>query len=271
MSGRPDGPARALTVAGTDSGGGAGVAADLKTFTAHGVWAMCAVTAVTAQNTVGVQAACVLDPELVVAQLESVAGDIGVDALKTGMLGNAAVVAAVAGALRRLRLGPLVVDPVAVASTGARLLGPGGVEALRSELLPLADLVTPNLPEAAALAGLPPIEDRAGMHRAAGAILALGPRAVLVKGGHLGGEASPDLLVRAGSEPLWLEAERLAGRHHHGTGCVLSAAVTARLARGEPLQTAVEGAKRFVARSIAAGLDIGRGVGPVNPSGSSPP
>ncbi len=264
-------PPRALTVAGTDSGGGAGVAADLKTFTAHGVWGLCAVTAVTAQNTLGVQAAAVLDPALVVAQMQSVADDIGVDAVKTGMLGNAEVVSAVAAALRALGLRPLVVDPVAVASTGASLLGPGGVEALRTELLPLADLVTPNLPEAAALAGHPAITDRAAMERVAEMLLALGPRAVLLKGGHLGGESSPDLLLSVGSDPMWLEGERLAGRHNHGTGCVLSAAITARLARGETPEEAVEGAKAFVTRAIAAGLDLGRGVGPVNPSGSSRP
>lgn len=264
-------PARALTVAGTDSGGGAGVAADLKTFSAHGVWGLCAVTAVTAQNTVGVQAVAVLDPTLVRAQMESVAGDIGVDATKTGMLGSAEVVWAVADAARTLGLHPLVVDPVAGSSTGSGLLGPGGLEVLRSELLELADLVTPNLAEAAALAGHPAITDRAGMVRAAEAILEWGPGAVLVTGGHLAGEGSPDLLLRAGVAPRWLEGERLAGRSTHGTGCVLSAAVTARLARGETLDAAVEGAKWLVTRAIATGLDLGRGVGPVNPSGPCPP
>lgn len=261
-------PPRALTIAGSDSGGGAGVQADLKTFSAHGVWGLTALTAVTAQNTRGVQAVEVLSPELVRAQIASVALDIGVDATKTGMLGGAEVVRAVAGAVRELGLRPLVVDPVTVASSGAVLLDAGGIEVLRFELLPLADLVTPNLAEAAALAGLPPLDDRAGMERAGRALIALGAGAVLVTGGHLAGPGAPDLFLPAGGEPVWLEGERLPGAHTHGTGCVLSAAVTARLARGEALTAAVEGAKAFVARAIAAGLDLGGGVGPVDPGGA---
>lgn len=263
----PPKPPRALTVAGTDSGGGAGVAADLKTFAAHGVWGLCAVTAVTAQNTLGVQAAEILPPAVVAAQIESVADDIGVDALKTGMLGDAGVVRAVAATVRRLGLRPLVVDPVAVASSGAALLAPDGFGALRDELLPLADLVTPNMAEAAALAGLDTVDDRAGMEAAARALVARGARAVLVTGGHLPGPAAADLLLEGGGEPVWLEGERLAGRHQHGTGCVLSAAVTARLARGEALGAALAGAKEFVTRAIAAGVELGGGVGPVNPQG----
>ena len=258
-------PPTALTIAGSDSGGGAGVAADLKTFAAHRVWGMCALTAVTAQNTIGVQAAVILDPEMVVAQIASVAADIGVGAAKTGMLGNAAVIRAVARARGDLLPGPLVVDPVAVATTGAALLDPDGIPALREDLLPLADLVTPNLAEAAALTDRPAITDRNGMLVAAETILSWGPRAVLVKGGHLAGPAAPDLLVTRDAAPQWLEGERLAGRHTHGTGCVLSAAITARLARGEMLPAAVAAAKRYVARGIAAGLELGSGAGPVNP------
>ena len=260
-------PPRALTIAGSDSGGGAGIQADLKTFAAHGVWGLCAVTGVTAQNTLGVQAAQVLDPAMVAAQIDSVAGDIGIDATKTGMLGNAAVVAIVAAAVRRLGLSPLVVDPVAVASSGAALLAPDGFEALRTDLLPLADLVTPNMAEAAALAGMDGVDDRAGMEEAARRLVGRGARAVLVTGGHLPGPVAADLLLEAGREPVWLEAERLEGRHNHGTGCVLSAALAARLARGETLATALEGAKAFVTRAIASGVEIGRGVGPVNPQG----
>lgn len=259
--------ARALTIAGTDSGGGAGIAADLKTFTAHGVWGLCAVTAVTAQNTVGVQSAGVLEPGLVQAQIGSVVSDIGVDATKTGMLGQARVISAVAAAIREWHLDPLIVDPVAVATTGASLLGPGGIEALRSEILPLARLVTPNLAEAAALAGCPPIEDRVAMESAGRAILGFGSDAVLVKGGHLPGEGSPDLLLVGDDDPVWLEGKRLPGRSTHGTGCVLSAAITARLARGEALGSAVEGAKEFVRRAIEQALDLGQGAGPVNPGG----
>ena len=260
-------PPRALTIAGSDSGGGAGIQADLKTFAAHGAWGLCALTAVTAQNTLGVQAAEVLPPGIVAAQIESVTTDIGVDALKTGMLATAAVIDAVAATVRRLGLRPLVVDPVAVASSGAALLAPGGVEALRADLVPLADLVTPNMAEAAALAGLDAVRDREGMEAAARAILALGARAVLVTGGHLPGSVAADLLLEEGGPPVWLEEARLPGRHNHGTGCVLSAAVTARLARGEPMREALAGAKAFVTRAIAAGVDLGGGVGPVNPLG----
>jgi hydroxymethylpyrimidine/phosphomethylpyrimidine kinase len=263
---RPNRPPTALTVAGSDSGGGAGVQADLRTFAAHGVWGLSALTAVTAQNTLTVEAVEVLTPGIIRAQITAVATDIGVGAAKTGMLGAADVVQAVAAAVRDLGLRPLVVDPVAVSSTGATLISPDGLEAIRSELLPLADLVTPNLAEAAALCGAAgSIEDRAGMEDAAAALLALGPRAVLVKGGHLDEEGAPDLLLAAGGAPVWLEGERVASRNTHGTGCVLSAAVTARLARGEALEEAVAGAKAYVTRGIAAGPDLGGGVGPVGP------
>jgi len=280
-------PPVALTVAGSDSGGGAGIAADLKTFAAHGVWGTCAVTAVTAQNTLGVAAVEVLRPEIVAAQIGAVAGDFAVGAMKTGMLGDAAVVRAVAAAVEEWDLHPLVVDPVAVASAGGALLSGEGVAALRETLLPLADLVTPNLAEAAALAGLDEVpSDEAEVERAAAGVLDLGPRAVLLTGGHLSGPESPDLLMwRGRAEEVWtvvgdsprqLSKRWFAGRrinasNTHGTGCVLSAAVTARLARGEDLVQAVEGAKAFVTAAIAAGVDLGAGPGAVNPSGSSPP
>ena len=280
-------PPVALTVAGTDSGGGAGIAADLKTFAAHGVWGTCAVTAVTAQNTVGVEALEVLPPEMVAAQIAAVAADIRIGATKTGMVGDAAIVEAVAAAVREWDLHPLVVDPVAVASSGAALLSPDGIAALRQVLLPLADLVTPNLAEAAALADLAEVpEDPAAMEGVATALLDLGPGAVLITGGHLPGPESPDLLMwQAGRQNVWtsvadspqqlskrwLPGRRLEARTTHGTGCVLSAAVTARLARGEDLVQAVEGAKAFVTAAIAAGVELGAGPGAVNPSGSSPP
>lgn len=266
-------PPVALTVAGTDSGGGAGIPADLHTFAAHGVWGTCAVAAVTAQNTVGVTALQVLPPAMVRAQMAAVATDFGVAATKTGMLGDASVVAAVATAVTDLGLRPLVVDPVAVSTTGAALLSADGVAALRDFLLPLADLVTPNLHEAAALAGWPaPPTDREGMEQLAEAVLGLGPAAVLVTGGHMTGPEAPDLLVqRGGAGPRWLLGPRLDSRSTHGTGCVLAAAVTARLARGETLLQAVEGAKVFVTAAIAAGVELGAGPGAVNPSGSSPP
>jgi len=280
-------PPVALTVAGTDSGGGAGIAADLKTFAAHGVWGTCAVTAVTAQNTLGVAAVDVLRPEMVTAQIGAVAGDFAVGAMKTGMLGDATVVEAVATAVEEWSLHRLVVDPVAVASAGGALLSEEGVAALGERLLPLAGLVTPNLAEAAALAGLDKVpSDEAEAERAAAAVLDLGPRAVLLTGGHLSGPESPDLLMwRGRAEEVWtvvgdsprqlskrwFRGPRIDARNTHGTGCVLSAAITARLARGEDLIQAVEGAKRFVTAAIAAGVELGRGPGAVNPSGSSPP
>jgi len=266
-------PPVALTVAGTDSGGGAGLAADLRTFAAHGVWGTCAVTAVTAQNTVGVREVHTVGAAMVRAQIGAVATDIGVAATKTGMLGTADIVDAVAAAVREWDLHPLVVDPVAVASTGRPLLSPDGAAVLRNVLLPLADLVTPNLAEAAALARWPdPPDDRPGMERVAAAVLELGPQAVLVTGGHLPGPEAVDLLItRDGLQRLWLAGPRLAGRNTHGTGCVLAAAITARLARSEDLVQAVEGAKDFVTAAIAAGVELGAGPGAVNPSGSSPP
>jgi hydroxymethylpyrimidine/phosphomethylpyrimidine kinase len=265
----PSSPWIALTIAGSDSSGGAGIVADLKTFAAHGVWGTVAITAVTAQNTLGVKAFDPVTPELVRAQIASVAVDLGVDAAKTGMLASAEVVEAVCQTVAELGVGPLVVDPVLVSKHGDRLLAPDAVAAVRDNLLPLATVVTPNLPEAAALVGFP-VTDRDGMVAAARALLELGPHVVLVKGGHLGGDTSPDCLLVAGpgtgtADPVWLEGPRIPGRHTHGTGCVLSAAVCAELARGMEPADACIAAKRFVARAIAAGLDLGSGVGPVNP------
>ena len=257
-------PPVALTVAGTDSGGGAGIAADLKTFEAHGVWGTCAVVAVTAQNTLGVTAFEALPATLVRQQIASVVSDIGVDAAKCGMLARAELVAAVASAVHDHPVGRLVVDPVFVSKHGDTLLADDAVGALRAELLPLATVVTPNLPEAARLVGFP-VEDRAAMEEAARALVALGVGVALVKGGHLGAEDSPDCLLEAGGRPVWLEGPRVPGRHTHGTGCVLSAAVAAELARGMDPPDACVAAKRFVERAIAAGVELGAGVGPVNP------
>ena len=263
----------ALTIAGSDSGGGAGIAADLKTFAAHGVWGACAITAVTAQNTVGVRAVEVLPADIVTAQIAAVASDLGVTAAKTGMLGGPEVVEAVAAAGGEWNLHTLVVDPVAVATSGATLISPDGLHALRRLLVPLADLVTPNLAEAAVLAGWSnPPATRGGMEEVGRAVLALGPAGVLVTGGHLRDPEAVDLLLRrADADAIWLPGRRLDTRNTHGTGCVLSAAVTARLARGEDLVQAVEGAKTFVTAAIAAGVELGAGPGPVNPSGSCTP
>lgn len=257
-------PPVALTIAGSDSGGGAGVTADLKTFEALGVWGTVAIVAVTAQNTLGVQSFEMLPTALVHAQIESVMTDISVDAAKTGMLASAELVQAVAVAVVRFGVSPLVVDPVFVSTHGDTLLADDAVGVLRDQLLPLAAVVTPNLPEAAALVGQR-IESREDMETAAVKLLAMGPRVVMLKGGHLAGSASPDLVVTEDGTRRWLEAGRIAGTHTHGTGCVLSAAITAELARGTDAIEACVAAKEFVGRAIAAGVDLGAGIGPVNP------
>jgi hydroxymethylpyrimidine/phosphomethylpyrimidine kinase len=241
----------ALTIAGSDSSGGAGVGADLRVFEALGVQGTVAVTAVTAQNTLGVQAVEVVTPELVRAQIGSVASDVGVDAAKTGMLASAEIVEAVAEAVQAFGLRRLVVDPVMVASSGGRLLDADGVAALRELLLPLATVVTPNLAEAAALVGWP-VGDRASMEKAALALAELGPEAVLVTGGHLGdAESAADCLVVAGEPPRWLDAPRVPGGHTaRGTGCMLSAAICAHLSLGAEVVDAAAAAKLFVTHSL---------------------
>ncbi len=256
-------PAVALTIAGSDSGGGAGIQADLKTFEALGVWGTSALTAVTAQNTLGVHDSLVLPAALVRAQIDAVVGDFGVAAVKTGMLGSAAVIEAVASAVADHGLAPVVVDPVLVTSHGDLLLEADAIGVLRRILLPLATLVTPNIPEAEALLSRP-IGGVEAMVDAAAELASLGPEAVLLKGGHLGGDRSPDLLWRDGGEQ-WLDGPRLPGRHTHGTGCTLSAAICAHLATGGTLVEACTRAKIFVSEAIAAGADVGHGVGPVNP------
>ena len=253
---------RALTIAGSDSGGGAGIQADLKTFSALGVFGMTAITAVTVQNTKGVSGFEELSPTTVAEQIRAVAGDIGVDAAKTGMLASAAIVEAVAETAAETGLPLIVVDPVFVSKHGHPLLADDAVDALRRLLLPLATLVTPNLPEAAGLAGFE-VRTLDDMKRAGAAILALGPRAVLVKGGHLEGDRATDLFVD-GSDEEWIEAERIDTPHTHGTGCTLSAAIAAHLARGISLPVAVHGGKAFVTEAIRHALPLGDGIGPVD-------
>jgi hydroxymethylpyrimidine/phosphomethylpyrimidine kinase len=256
----------AMTIAGSDSGGGAGIVADLKTFEAHGVWGTVAIVAVTAQNTLGVQSFVTLPENLVQEQVRSVASDIGIDAAKTGMLASATLVRAVAEVIAEVGITRLVVDPVFVSKHGDTLLADDAVDALRTALLPLATVVTPNLPEASRLVGRE-IVDRDGMVSAARELVALGASVAMIKGGHLDDDASsPDCVWVAGAgEPIWLEGARIAGRHTHGTGCVLSAALTAELARGMDPADACVAAKRFVEKAIAAGVELGAGVGPVNP------
>jgi hydroxymethylpyrimidine/phosphomethylpyrimidine kinase len=260
-------PPRALTIAGSDSGGGAGIQADLKTFGALGVWGMSAVTAVTVQNTKGVSGYEEVSPETVGEQIRAVVTDIGVDAAKTGMLASGPIIEAVADAVRETGVPNLVVDPVSVSKHGHPLLAEDAVDALRTLVLPLATVVTPNLPEAALLAGFP-VRTEEDMARAGRALLDLGAGAALIKGGHLEGRTDAiDLLVQAdGIEPI--EAERIDTPHTHGTGCVLSAAIAAHLARGHDLLDSVERAKVFVTEAIRAHLEIGQGIGPVNPGGA---
>ncbi|MDQ1401442.1 MAG: hydroxymethylpyrimidine/phosphomethylpyrimidine kinase [Acidimicrobiaceae bacterium] len=254
----------ALSIAGSDSSGGAGVVADLKTFEALGVWGAVALTAVTAQNSLGVSATHLVPPEVIRAQIAAVAGDVVVGAAKTGMLGSAAGVRAAADGIRDAGIALVVVDPVLISKHGDALLAGDALEVLRAVLLPLATVVTPNLAEAAALVGFP-VEDRGAMVAAAGELRRAGPEVVLVKGGHLADEgSSPDLVC--GPDGLqWLEGPRRATVHTHGTGCVLSAAIAAYLALGRSPQQACAEGKRFVSLAIAAGGPRGRGIGPVDP------
>lgn len=251
---------RALTIAGSDSGGGAGIQADLKTFTAFRVYGSSVLTAITAQNSLGVQGVHNLPPEFVARQLGSVLGDIGADAVKTGMLSTALIIRAVASGLREHRVERLVVDPVMVAKSGDPLLEPEAREALVREILPLALVVTPNLHEAAALAGIP-VGSPEEMEEAARRIHRLGPRYVLVKGGHLKGDALDLLFDGRAFTPF--RAERIPTPHTHGTGCTYSAAIAAGLARGGPIAEAVGEAKRYVTRAIREGFALGRGTGPL--------
>lgn len=250
---------RALTIAGSDSGAGAGIQADLKTFAALDVYGLSALTAVTAQNTQGVRAVQELPPALIEAQIDAVLDDIGTDACKTGMLSSPAVIEAVSGRIRRWNL-RLVVDPVMVAKGGDALLHPEAVATLRSALLPLAEVVTPNLPEAQTLTGRP-VETLAQMRDAARVIADLGPRHVVVKGGH--SASAPVDIYFDGERFVEFAAERIATRHTHGTGCTFSAAITALLARGERVEAAIAGAKQYITEAIRAAPGIGGGHGPV--------
>jgi len=249
---------RALTIAGSDSGGGAGIQADLKTFSAFRVFGMSVITAVTAQNSVGVQGVENLPPDFVVRQLRSVLDDFGADAAKCGMLSTAPIIEALAAALAERPIDKLVVDPVMVAKSGDPLLQPDARSALIRRILPLALVVTPNLPEAEALTGMP-VTTREEMEEAARRIHAMGPRSVLVKGGHLKGEAVD--LLWTGRTLTAFSAPRIDSTNTHGTGCTFSAAIAAGLALGRPLAEAVREAKAYVTRAIQEGFQAGRGVG----------
>jgi len=256
---------RLLSIAGSDSGGGAGIQADLKTFAALGCYGMTAITALTAQNTCGVTAIHAVPPAMLEAQLDAVFDDIGVDAVKIGMLHAPEIVQVVARVLWRHRVRHVVLDPVMVATSGDRLIAHETVEVLVRELFPLATLVTPNLDEAALLIGRP-IHTIAQLDAAAQDLLALGARAVLLKGGHLQGDEVVDLLAAPDTEWQHLRAPRIATRNGHGTGCTLSSAIAAHLALGEPLPRAVALARAYILQAIAAGADVrtGAGHGPLN-------
>lgn len=254
----------ALTIAGSDSSGGAGIQADIKTFSALGVYGASVLTALTAQNTRGVDAVMTVPPDFIARQLAAVADDLAIGAVKTGMLGDVATVSAVAEGLRRHKLAPLVVDPVMVATSGDVLLVPEAIDAVRCELIPLADVLTPNLHEAARLTDEKPAGTEDDMLRQGRALLALGARAVLVKGGHSSGDAV-DILVTPDGYRRYV-APRVATRHTHGTGCTLSAAIAAGLARGDALPDAVARAKTFVWHALysAQTLAVGGGNGPLD-------
>ncbi|GHB48985.1 hydroxymethylpyrimidine/phosphomethylpyrimidine kinase [Streptomyces xanthochromogenes] len=251
---------RVLTVAGSDSGGGAGIQADLKTMLALGVHGMSVLTAVTAQNSLGVRGAWELPEEAVRAQYRAIVDDIGVQAVKTGMLSSAALVGTVAELLAGTDA-PVVVDPVGVSKHGDPLLAAEALDSVRTELLPTATVATPNLDEVAQLTGVH-VEDEDGMRRAAGAILEFGPRWALIKGGHFPGDALD--LLSDGTEEHWLRAPRLDNRHTHGTGCTLASAIASGLARGLAVPEAVRAAKEYVTGAIAAGFALGSGIGPVD-------
>jgi hydroxymethylpyrimidine/phosphomethylpyrimidine kinase len=255
----------AITIAGSDSGGGAGIQADLKAFSALGVYGASVITALTAQNTRGVTAIHDVPAEFITAQIDAVFSDLDVGAVKIGMLSQASAIEAVAAGLKRHRVANVVLDPVMVAASGDRLIAEDAVAVLRKVLIPRVLVITPNLPEAAALLDAPVAETESQMRAQARKLLALGPRAVLLKGGHAEGPESVDLLVESGAETR-LAAPRIPTNNTHGTGCTLSSAIAAGLAKGEPLVDAVRHAKAYITAAIAAAdkLHIGHGSGPVH-------
>jgi len=255
----------ALTIAGSDSSGGAGIQADLKTFSALNVYGASVITALTAQNTQGVDDVMIVPPEFVLAQMRSVMSDLAVNAIKIGMLGSAGVIDAVVEGLSEFPGVPVVLDPVMVATSGDPLLDEDAVDSLRTKLIPLATLITPNLKEAALLLGEPEDRREKWMEGRAQRLLELGARALLLKGGDSDGEAARDIFLD-GKTMEWLEAPRVATENTHGTGCTLSSAIAAELAKGEPLDKAVKNAKVYVTAAIMAAdeLAIGEGRGPVH-------
>lgn len=252
-----------LTIAGADSSGGAGISADLKTFAAQGVYGANVFVALTAQNTLGVQDVLMTPPDMIWSQMQSIADDLDIKATKTGMLGNAETVALVAKGLQNFDFGKYVLDPVMVAKGGAKLLNPDAVAAVKSLLLPLTELVTPNMPEAEILSGQA-INNRQDMQRAAKAIQKLGAKNVLLKGGHGQSSRIEDYVLLADGTDFWLASQRVLTERTHGTGDTISAAITAQLALGKTLDVAILHGKRYVDATIRDGIAVGHGHGPLN-------
>ena len=258
--------ARVLTIAGSDSGGGAGIQADLKTFSALGCYGMSVITALTAQNTTGVTGIHAVPPSFVAQQIAAVMDDIGVDAVKIGMLFSAELIESVAESLKRYGVNTIVLDPVMVAQSGDKLLQDEAIEALKETLIPLATIITPNLPEAEVLL-YRDIDDEEGIHKAASSLAAIGSKSVLIKGGHLDTSESSDVLyIKNGERFVVLPDERVQTPNIHGTGCTLSSAIAAQLAKGLEIEPAVRKAKEYIAKAIRAGARyrIGQGSGPVH-------
>ncbi|MFZ3161652.1 MAG: bifunctional hydroxymethylpyrimidine kinase/phosphomethylpyrimidine kinase, partial [Rhodoferax sp.] len=251
---------RVLSIAGSDSGGGAGIQADLKTFAALGCFGMTAITALTAQNTCGVRAIHPVPPDMLRAQIDAVLEDIGADAVKVGMLHSPEIVRTVAQAIDRHQLSRVVFDPVMVATSGAKLIDDPAIAVLVAELFPRTALITPNLDEAALLVGRP-LASAQDMAQAAAELVARGARAVLLKGGHLTGDKVIDVLLEASGEPIWMAAPRIDTANTHGTGCTLSSAIAAHLALGATLTQAVQQARDFVRQALQAGASVKTGQG----------
>ena len=256
---------KVLSIAGSDSSGGAGIQADIKTMIAHGSYAMTVITVLTAQNTTGVYGISEVAPEFVENQLDCVFTDIFPDAVKIGMVYNAAIIHSIAGKLKQYQARNIVLDPVMVATSGGRLLSDDSIESLKTELMPLADLITPNIPEAECLCGFG-IHSRLDMVRAAKEIAATYAGSILIKGGHLFESADDFLLIqdRKGSEEVWFPGTKIDNPNTHGTGCTLSAAIACNLAAGAEMKAAVKKAKDYVSGALAANLDLGHGSGPLD-------
>lgn len=252
----------ALTIAGSDSSGGAGIQADIKTMTAHGVYAMSAITALTAQNTTGVTDIMEVTPHFLAEQLDCIFTDIRPDAVKTGMVASSELIEVIADKLTEYRASNIVVDTVMVATSGARLISEDAIETLKCKLLPLATVITPNIPEAEVLSNMA-IATEADMEKAVRLISEAYGCSVLLKGGHQVNDAN-DLLYQAGEEPVWFLGKRIDNPNTHGTGCTLSSAIASNLAKGMTLTDAVRQAKNYISGALAAGLDLGKGSGPMN-------